>query len=154
MKLVQATKDKLVFHLGKREEGLLLRVLKQFPCVPGAHHVLSKSGRLPDAATNQQLLEEALAEQRAEHKNKLQALLTDRQHLTHTESGARLSLSPAEADWLLQVLNDVRVGSWIILGSPDEKPAELTPASAPYLLAMEMAGYFQMQLLEALEGGT
>ena len=153
MKLVQATKDKLVFHLGKREEGLLLRVLKHFPCVPAAHHVLSKSGRLPDAEANQQLLEEALAEQRAESKNKLQALLTDRRHLTHTETGARLSLSPAEAEWLLQVLNDVRVGSWIILGSPDEKPAELTPASAPHFLAMEMAGYFQMQLLEALEGG-
>jgi hypothetical protein len=50
----------------------------------------------------------------------------------------------------MQVLNDVRVGSWVILGSPDKKPAELNATTAPHFLAMEMAGYFQMQLLEAL----
>ena len=122
--------------------------------MPSAHHVLSKSGRLPDAEANQQLLDEALAEQRAENKKQLQALLADPRRFEHTETGARLSLSPAEAEWLLQVLNDIRVGSWVILGSPEEKPAELTAANAPHFLAMEMAGYFQMQLLEALERET
>jgi len=43
------------------------------------------------------------------------------------------------------------VGSWILLGSPDGKPLELTPVTAPHFVAMERAGYFQMQLLEALE---
>jgi hypothetical protein len=154
VKLVQATKTRLVFQLGKREESLLLRVLKQFPCVPPAHHVLSKSGRLPDAAANQRLLEEALAEQRAENKKQLQALLANPRRLKHTEDGARLSLSYPEVEWLFQVLNDVRVGSWVILGSPDQKPAELTADNAPHFLTMEMAGYFQMQLLEALQGET
>ena len=122
MKLVRATKTRLVFHLGQREKHLLLHLLKLYPCVPSAHHVLSKSGRLPDAEANQQLLDEALAEQRAENKKQLQALLADpRRFQEHTESGARLSLSPAEAEWLMQVLNDIRVGSWIILGSPDEQ---------------------------------
>jgi len=154
VKLVQATKARLVFHLGQREKHSLLQVLELYPRVPSAHHVLSKSGRLPDAEENQQLLGEAMAEQCADNKKQLQALLADPRRFAHRETGGRLSLTHAEAEWLLQVLNDIRVGSWVILGSPDNKPAELTPASAPHFLAMEMAGYFQMQLLEALEGGT
>ena len=151
MKLVRATKTKLVFDLGQREEQQLLRLLKLYPCVPPTHHVLSESDRLPDAAVNQQLLDEALAEQRVQNKKQLQALLADPHRLEHLESSARLSLSPAETEWFLQVLNDIRVGSWILLGSPDGKPVELNPARAHHFLAMERAGYFQMQLLEALE---
>ena len=154
MKLVRSTKTRLVFDLGQREEQMLLRLLKLYPCVPPAHHLLSKAGQLPNSAANQQLLDEALAEQRAQNKKQLQTLLTGPRRLEHTESGARLSLSPSEAEWFIQVLNDIRVGSWILLGSPDGKPLELTPAKAPHFVAMERAGYFQMQLLEALERGT
>jgi hypothetical protein len=154
MKLIQATQTRLVFHLGQREKQSLGSILKLYPRVPSAHHVLSKSGQLPDAEANQQLLDEALAEQRAENKKQVQALLADSRHFADTETGGRLSLTRVETEWLLQVLNDIRVGSWVILGSPDNKPAELTPANARHFLAMEMAGYFQMQLLEALEGET
>ena len=150
MKLVKATKTRLIFHLGQREKRSLPQVLKLYPCVPSAHHVLSKSGRMPDAAGNQQLLDEALAEQREENKQQVQALLADPNRFDPTDTGARLSLSPAEVEWLMQVLNDVRVGSWVLLGSPDKKPAELNANTARHFLAMEMAGYFQMQLLEAL----
>jgi hypothetical protein len=152
VKLIQTTKTRLVFQLGQREEDLLLLILKQYPCVPSAHHLLSKSGGLPDAEANQRLLEEALAEQRAENKKQVQALLSDPRRFKHTDKGARLSLTVVEAEWLLQVLNDVRVGCWVKAGSPEEQPPKIKPATVPYLLAMEMAGYFQMQLLEALEG--
>ena len=154
MKLVRATKGRLVFHLGPREKRSLLQLLKLYPCVPPAHHVLSRTGRVPDQAANQRLLDEALAERRAENKKELQALLADPRRFEQTETGARLSLSPAEVEWVLQVLNDIRVGNWVILGSPEQKPAELTSANARYFLAMEMAGYFQVPLLEALAGGT
>jgi hypothetical protein len=154
MKLVKATKSRLVFELGQREKRSLPQILKLYPCVPSAHHVFSKSGRLPDSVANQQLLDEAMAEQRAENKKRVQALLADPRRFEQTETGARLSISPAELEWLLQVLNDIRVGSWVILGSPENKPAELNAATAPHFLAMEMAGYFQMQLLEALQHET
>jgi hypothetical protein len=154
MKLVKATNSRLVFELGQREKRSLPQILKLYPCVPPAHHVLSKSGRLPDGVANQQLLDEALAEQRAENKKRVQALLADPRRFEPAESSARLSLSPVELEWLLQVLNDVRVGSWVILGSPENKPSELNPTTAPHFLAMEMAGYFQMQLLEALQHET
>ncbi len=154
MKLVQATKARLVFHLGQREKRSLLQLLTLYPCVPSAHHVLSRTGRVPDQKANQRLLDEALAEQRAENKKQLQALLADPRRFQNTKDGGRLSLSRGEVEWILQVLNDIRVGNWVILGSPEEKPAELTAANAPHFLAMELAGYFQMPLLEALAGDT
>jgi len=154
VKLIQATKSRLIFQLGQREERLLLRVLSLYPCVPPAHRQLSKGGRLPEPEANQRLLDEALAEHRADNKKQLQALLADRRLFTQRETGAELSLSPAQVDWVLQVLNDVRVGSWVLLGSPEELAVDLNEKTAPHVRAMEMAGYFQAQFLEALGGGT
>jgi len=152
MKLIQATQSRLLFQLGYREERLLLHILGLYPCVPPAHRQLSKGGRLPEPEANQRLLDEALAEHRADNKKQLQALLADQRRFEHTETGARLSLSPAHVDWVLQVLNDVRVGCWVLLGSPEEMAVDLNETTAPHFRAMEMAGYFQAQFLEALGG--
>ncbi len=152
MKLVRQTKTRLLFHLGHRETHLLTHILKLYPRVPPAHHRLTRSGQLPDREANQRLLDEALAEQRAENRNQLRALLADPRRFATTDAGSRLSLSPAEVEWLMQVLNDIRVGSWVLLGSPEEKFPAVNDSTAPNYVAMEMAGYFQMQLLEALEG--
>ena len=147
------TSDKFVFHLGKRETHLLMDLLKLYPRVPSAHQRLSKSKSLPDPDVNQRLLDEALAEHRAENKKQLQAFLADPRRSKTTEAGHRLCFSEAELEWFLQVLNDIRVGSWLRLGSPEPK-LDLTafsPENAPHYWAMEMAGNFQMQLIEALE---
>jgi hypothetical protein len=152
MKLVRATKTKLLFQLGRPEDRVFREVLKLYPGVPSAHHVLSKSGRLPHQEADQRLLDEALAEQRAELKQQVAALLGDPRRLAPAETGSHLSLLHAEVEWLLQVLNDIRVGSWIILGSPELKLPELNEANVPHYWAMEMAGHFQAQLLKALHG--
>ena len=152
MKLVRATRTRLLFHLGRQETRLLPQILKLYPRVPPAHHVLSQSGRIPDREANQRLLDEALAEQRAENRQQVQALLADPRRFARTETGGRLSLPAVEVEWLLQVLNDIRVGSWVALGSPEKKLPELNDHTAPDFLAMEMAGYFQAQLLEAMPG--
>jgi hypothetical protein len=142
-------------QLGKREERLLFEVLKLYPRIPPAHHRLSQSGKLSERQDSQALLDEALAEQRADNQRQLRALLNDPQHLKRSNLGCQISLRPADMEWLLQVLNDIRVGSWLRLGSPEEKvkPAMLTEVNAPDVWAMEMSGYFQMHLLAALEGG-
>ena len=151
MKLVRSTNGKFVFHLGQRDKLLLLQVLKLYPRITSASQPLSKSSRLPDRESNQRLLEEALAEQRAENKKHLETFLTDPRRFADTEAGCRLTLSRSDMEWLLQVLNDIRIGSWILLGSPEEKFAKLTLATAPHYWAMEMSGIFQSSFLEALE---
>jgi hypothetical protein len=114
---------------------------------------LSKTGKLPDADANQRLLNEALAEQRAENQRQLSSFLSDPLRLVPAskegDDGFRLWLSPAEFEWLLQILNDVRVGSWIKLGSPEAPKLVLNAETMPQVWAMEASGHFQMQLLAA-----
>jgi hypothetical protein len=153
VKLIRRTDAKVLFHLGQREGNLLVQVLKRYPRVPSAHQRLSKSGLLPNQQENQRLLDEALAEQRADCKKQLQALLADPRRLRKVAAGFRLALSEPDTEWLLQVLNDIRVGSWIFLGSPEGKLEGLSATTAADFWAMELAGAFQMELLQALEEG-
>ena len=145
------TGDKFIFLAGAREKSLLLGLLKLYPRIPAAHR-LKRAQQLPDSS--QKLLDEALAEQRTENKKQIEAFLAEPARFEQTAAGWRFSLSRAEVEWLLQILNDIRVGSWINLGSPDEKRGMrlLNKETAPDFWAMEMAGALQMQMLEALKG--
>jgi hypothetical protein len=100
---------------------------------------------------DQALLEEALADGRAQNRKQLRTMLAEPGCLKLEEHGWSLTLKEGDFDWLLQVLNDVRVGSWIALGSPENLPHSLTAENAPDYWTMEAAGYFQMRFLELLE---
>lgn len=151
MKIIRADKDRFTFGIGKREKGLLFQILQLYPLVPPAHHQLSKSDEGAAHRENQRLLEEALAEQRRENRRQLLAMLNEPTRFRESDSGLRFTLTASETEWLLQVLNDVRVGSWLALGEPEELDIpEVTQTNAPYLLAMESAGYFESALLSAL----
>ncbi len=150
MKLIRAYKNKLSFYLGPREKKLFAQVLELYPRIPPSHPRVSRTSSPPEAEESQRLLDEALAEQRADHKLQIQSLLTDPKRLIATENGWRLSVSRIECEWLLQILNDIRVGSWLSLGSPEDIHAALTKETAPDFWAMEMAGLFQSQFLEAI----
>jgi len=152
VKLIKREGDDFVLHIGKRERRLLFDVLKLYPLVPAAHHRVSQTAKQTDE--HQKLLEEALAERRQENKRQLVAMLHEEQRFKETEAGYRLTLSALQMEWLLQVLNDIRVGSWLILGEPDEKkgkPVALTSQNARHYAAMEFCGLFQMTLLDAVE---
>ena len=151
MKLLRSDKSGLTFHLGRREQSLLLETIKLYPLVPAAHHRLSKSGSGAKHNENQQLLESALAGQRRENRRQVLAMVNEPERFRAVKSGFELTLTPPQAEWLLQVLNDVRVGSWLALGEPDEsEPPEVTETNAHFLLALELSGLFQSLLLEAL----
>lgn len=152
MKLLRNANQLYLFELGYREKELLVQILELYPRIPPAAHRLSKRGRLPDLDAGQRLLEEALLEHRAENRRQLQALLNEPRRLTSTPTGWQLTLSTGDLEWLLQVLNDIRVGCWVNLGSPETRIPPLTEKNAPDLWAMEIAGSFQMRFLEAVEG--
>lgn len=156
MKLLQSDKDRLIFRLSPGEKTVLLDVLKLYPRVPPAHHRLSRGEETDDDAERQRLLDEALAEQRARNKRQLQALLQRPETFQRADGGWRFTLRRGDFEWLVQVLNDVRVGSWIALGSPEQLPRQFAPdgANASHVAVMEIAGLFQMALLEAAEGGA
>jgi hypothetical protein len=150
---VTRTNDKVVVQLGAREKGLLWDVLQRYPCLPAAYQPLSKSAQPTQEDPNQKLLNEALAEHRAENKAHLQNFLAERMQVEDQEAGCRMTLTEAEIERLLQLLNDIRVGSWLELGAPEQKEEPpLDARTAPHFWAMEISGYFQMRLLEALAG--
>ncbi|MCW5554908.1 MAG: hypothetical protein KIS67_22435 [Verrucomicrobiae bacterium] len=153
MKLIRAYQQEFTFGIGRREKQLLFQMLQLYPLVPPAHHRLSQSGEGPAHDENQRLLEESLAEQRRENRREVQAMLSEPARFRETKEGLRFTLTGSEMEWLLQVLNDVRIGAWLALGEPEElELPEVTRTNAPYLLALESAGYFESALLDALGG--
>ena len=154
MKLIKTDGDQVVFQMSKRETRMLVEVLKLYPVVPAKYQPLSKAAPEAPRAENQRLLEEALAEHRRENRRQLEALLNEPNRCQENEHGFLFSFSPAQMEWLLQILNDVRVGSWLLLGCPDEKRGQrfkLNEKNSRYLFAMELGGHFQSALLEALD---
>lgn len=153
MKFIKANKGKLSFQIDRKEKALFFQVLKLYPLVPANHQQLSRAEAKPE---DQELLEEALATQHKEHKRQLDAMMRAKSRFRANKQGYRFALKDDQLEWLLQVLNDIRVGSWLLLGSPDgptEIFATLNDNTAPYFWALEVSGHFQMILLEAATGG-
>jgi len=157
VKLIQSRRDQLIFEIGRREKGLLLEILQLYPLVPQEHHRLSKTARAGQLNEHQRLLEESLAAQRKENRKQIRALLDEAGRFQAIPTGFRLKITRPEIEWLLQVLNDVRIGGWIALGSPDTEAGEKIPVNertTPFIRSMEIAGAFETVFLDALTGRT
>ena len=152
MTLVQRAKGKFVFGLSESEKALLAAILDLYPRVTSSQTLASRPGAAQLARETQALLEESLADHRAENKKTLKKFLADPKRFAAHAGGWQLALTKAESDWLLQILNDVRVGSWIILGSPENYLEVLNKKNERDFWAMEIAGRFESVLLEALSG--
>lgn len=130
----------------------MFSLLKYYPMLSSSHHAERNSS----AASNTEheaLLKEALEEQQRQNRQLLDDLLASKGRFREDELGYRFTLSPAEAEWLLQVFNDIRVGSWVRLGSPKVASAlmlPLTEEKVKLCWAMEIAGLFETELLQAL----
>lgn len=146
--------DKIVCQMGRRERDLFLELLALYPRTPATERKLSKNSVLPDAEAAQRMLDEALSEQREQNRQLLKEMMLDLARFKVLPTGLKLVLSQADTEWLLQVLNDIRVGSWVLLGSPEDPHTleSLSAETVPSIWAMEMSGYFEMNLLKALTG--
>jgi hypothetical protein len=154
VKFVRRNSQHLIFQLGRREHELLVDLLQLYPLLPTRYHRLSRTADAAAIQADQRLLEEAMASRKTAGREQLRTLLGSGHLLRRHNSGYQLTLPLDQADWFLQVLNDVRVGSWVQLGCPDQqeqRPIELTFANARLYLTMELCGAFQSLVLQALE---
>jgi hypothetical protein len=81
-----------------------------------------------------------------------QLFADDRAFFKEADGDFQFTLTGEQLEWLLRVLNEVRVGSWVRLGRPELAAARkirLTGAYGRLYTAMELCGYFQANLLEA-----
>ena len=154
MKLIQANQDGYGFEFTRREKQLLFKVLALYPLIPAAHHRRSRTaGR--NGEENQTLLEESLATHREEARRRAQTLMDNPRGFE--ARGAAFCWTPTrdEMEWMLQVLNDVRVGSWLALGSPNLTKTQEIPVTPDTLIhrwAMDIAGGFEMIFIAAVNG--
>lgn len=125
--------------------------LKLYPLVPPAHHRIASPEQPPVNEEFQRLLDEALTEDRRQKREQILKLFNELQHTSPSSHGVELTLSRSQVDWLLQVLNDVRVGSWLALGEPElDAIPDLNEQNARFLIALKVCGMFQSVLLAAL----
>ena len=156
MKLVRTSKEAVVLQLAYAERRMFVKILSLYPVVPAAYQPLSRSLKDKNAGEDQQLLNEALAEQRTALRQQVQSWLQGKNRFRRVQAGFNFTLRHTDAEWMLQVLNDIRVGHWLLLGSPEEMLdvddlAALDPELHRAWLAMELSGMFQMEILLALE---
>ena len=155
MKLVKKTDDEVVFWLHPDERDALLMVVDHYPVLKEDYQSLRQSPDPKIAEAVQELLRQALAEQKAENQRFKQTLLQEGSHLKRVGRGYHLTLKPHEVERLLQVLNDVRVGLWYALGCPEShEPEAMLHGHLRQLdkyWAMELAGSLEWNLIELLE---
>jgi len=141
-----------VFQLSQREKVALLATLKLYPLLDPSYHQLSRNPKVTRKA-DQEWLEEAMDQQRQDHKRKLAQLFSnDRRFFKDGKDDLYLTLTGEQTEWMLRVLNEIRVGGWVRLGRPEMEAARkmnLTDAQARLFTVMELSGYFESALLEA-----
>ncbi|MBI3880311.1 MAG: hypothetical protein HY301_09650 [Verrucomicrobia bacterium] len=157
MKLVSRRGGRLAFQLGRPERRVLLAALALYPQLNAAHQPLTRSKLRRKLAEAEALLHEVRSDHQRENKKLVTVFIRDRLGGSEALPGEEpftLTLTRPEANWLLEVLNDVRVGSWVKLGEPEEdqlRKLAATPAKLRTLAAMEFCAFFQSALLEALD---
>jgi hypothetical protein len=153
VRLVRTKEGGWTWHLSRPEWSLLAAIGSLFPLVPPEHHQVTHSGQGRSVPIDPALLQESLAAHTAELRARVQGWIRDIRQPPGRKALV-MQLTATDLEHWLQVLNDVRVGSWLSLGCPDQaalRGLELTPANERHLFLMEFCGSVQARLLEALD---
>ena len=153
MRLARTTDGGWTWHLSRPEWSLLTAIAALFPLVPPEHHQVTRDGSGQGVPVDPALLHESLAAHTAELQARVRGWIRGARQPSGRK-GLVLRLTAADLEHWLQVLNDVRVGSWLRLGCPDQatlRGLELTPANERHLFLMEFCGSIQARFLEAIE---
>ncbi|MGB0579424.1 MAG: hypothetical protein ACPGVU_06960 [Limisphaerales bacterium] len=152
MRLIERDENQLTFGVTNRQKLLFERILLEYPVGNQSQHAISKSRESVELPDQQELLDEALAENRAEMKRRVRNFLRDPLRFKEQESGWHVSILTRQFDWLLQVLNEIRVGSWYQLNCPESEDIELVKADPEAFIRMTITGQLQQELLMAFNG--
>ncbi len=149
MKLLDVIDEGRVYTLSTTEWHMLLAVLGCFPILDHPAEI-TRTGNPEELAEAQKLLEESRLQRAQAMRADLESWLYGNGRFLRHDGRTEWLIEHDRHEWLLQILNDVRVGSWHRLGAPEdldaarERPDE---TAARNLALMEMAGMFQMALL-------
>ena len=161
MKLLTRDAESLTFELDRRERELLAFLLGRYPALDPSYHQSAAPNDRDALAEAQQMLTESMTAEQQENRRRAAAFVRTRLTVPAppapgSPAPSRLSLriTLTEVDWLLRVVNDVRVGCWVRLGCPEEdalRAPMLAARNVTDYTAMELGGLVQSLLLAALE---
>ena len=153
MRVFEKTDSALVLELGLAETDFLKQILADYPLVADESRRFSAFADADEVRENTQLLQNSLREHTQTNRDKLQTWLASPKTWKPFPDRILLSLKTEDCSWFLQILNDLRIGSWQKLNRPDPEElesVELNQENAHPLLAMEVSGLLQTLILNAL----
>ena len=153
MRLHKRSEKATIIALSETETTFLKKTLVNYPLVSNESRELTRSEDHEDLEEDTELLRSSLQELTDHSQKKLTEWIASDEILALVDDEWRLSVPNEDMDWFLQILNDLRVGSWQQLDcpSPDEiKALPLSPDIIEPLWTMELTGLLQSFLLRSL----
>jgi hypothetical protein len=155
MKLVKQTQKGYQYELEMEDAEALRFLVKQFPIVAFSAATVSRTDTGSNAVEREELINDSLRAHREELKRKARGLVV-REKFKELEGKQLYRITLKARETMLQILNDIRVESWRILGEPENPEANvfrLTGAKLKYYQLMRLAGYFEYHFLNLEEEG-
>jgi hypothetical protein len=155
MRLLKQEREAFELDFTPEERQWLMLVMNFFPLVPPAYHRLTFDPQLAAQLAEHLPTRDAFYAQREQSKQDVQVLIQKLSRLKEHNNACKARLTRDELEKFLQVVNDVRVGSWIALGSP---AFDLRAAPPPdedgmrHFMFMEMAGAFELFFIAVIRG--
>ncbi len=149
MKLAKQTKRGFQYELDGEDAESLRFLVKQFPITAFSPANISKTDSASNAEEREKLINESLRAHRTELKRKARKLVM-REKFKKSDGKHFYRISLQSRETMLQILNDIRVESWRILGEPEDPEASvfrLTGDKFKYYHFMRLAGYFEYHFL-------
>lgn len=153
MRVFEKTDSALVLELGLAETDFLKQILADYPLVADESRRFSAFADANEVRENVQLLQSSLHEHTQSNRAKLRAWLASTETWKPFADRTLLFLKTEDCSWFLQILNDLRIGSWQKLDCPNPEEfdsVELNRENAHPLLAMKISGFLQTLILNAL----
>lgn len=153
MKLVKQTKAGFQYELEMEDAESLRFLVSRFPIVAFSPAKISKTDIGLNAVEREKLINDSLQAHRKELKRKARELVLHERFKT-SEGKQFYRITRSARETMLQILNDIRVESWRILGEPENPETNvfrLTGEKLKYYHFMRLAGYFEYHFLNLEE---
>ena len=129
MRVIETSETATTIDLSESETIFIKEILSAYPLVPNESRELTRG-----------------------HQKKLQAWVNAPETFREVENRYLFRITNDNRDWFLQILNDLRIGSWQQLDCPSQEELQELTASQEVirpLWTMELAGLLQSFLLNS-----
>ena len=151
MRLKETSATATTIDLSESEAIFIREILSAYPLVPNESRELTRFADTSELDEDTELLRTSLADLTLEHEKKLRVWVNSPDTFTEVDNRYQFKITNENRDWFLQILNDLRIGSWQQLDCPSQEELQelsVNPEIIRPLWTMELAGLLQSFLLK------